>query len=96
MQGSGAGTRMDVHSLYSARQLARKRGEKPLDAVIRVAKEEEKADQPVNVEAEAKAKAKAKQNAQAVMEATLAAAAAEAMRKKVAPRSCRPSSDGVR
>ena len=83
---------MDVHSLYSARQLARKRGEKPLDAVIRVAKEEEKADQPVNVEAEAKtkakakAKAKAKQNAQAVMEATLAAAAAAAMRKKSAPR----------
>ena len=79
---------MDVHSLYSARQLERKRGDKPLDSVIRVAKAAAKADEPINVEIKAKAKAKAKekQNAQAVMEATLAAAAAEARRKKVAPR----------
>ena len=77
--------KMDIHSLISARQIERHRGEKPLDAVIRVAKEEAEADQPINAEAvtKAKAKAKAKQSAQAVMEATLAAAAAEARRKKV-------------
>ena len=84
---------MDVHSLYSARQLERKRGDKPLDSVIRVAKAAAKADEPINVEIKAKAKAKAKetQNAQAVMEATLAAAAAEA-----SSRSCSRSRRGAK
>ena len=69
---------MDIHSLYSARQLERHRGEKPLDAVIRVAKAEAQIDQPIAAEI----KAKGKENAQAVMDATLAAAAAEVGRRK--------------